>query len=164
MMSLVTIAAALAAHLLIGSAAAELSVPQARHWSGSEPRDTGQANAHRRHQPAGPSAGIIAQNTQPGPAAAQTASQDPSFPKDTPYENARNDLLASGWAPLISPDADKCWEGDARCRGRPEMLACAGTGEGNCIFLWRKDGMVLAVFTTDDPPLVAGTECRSGCR
>jgi hypothetical protein len=88
----------------------------------------------------------------------------PRFPRKTPYAKARESLLASNWKPEISTDADPCEPGDARCQGRPEMESCAGTGEGNCLFLWRNDNMVIAITTHDDPPLVSRVQCRSGCR
>jgi hypothetical protein len=93
-----------------------------------------------------------------------TRSAYPRFPGKFPYTQAREDLLASGWQPVVSADADVCEAGDTRCEGRPEMEACAGTGEGNCLFVWRKDKIVIAVTTYDDPPLVASVRCRSGCR
>jgi hypothetical protein len=88
----------------------------------------------------------------------------PRFRKKTPYAAAREKLVASGWQPVISADADPCMAGDTRCEGRPEMEACAGTGEGNCLFVWRKNNTMIAVTTYDDPPLVASIQCRSGCR
>ena len=92
----------------------------------------------------------------------------------TSYKTVRRKLLRLGWRPVTSPDADVCQEGDTRCqeclqgdaqcRKWPEMEACAGTGEGSCLFVWRRKGRVIAVSTIDDPPLVAGVACRSGCR
>jgi len=88
----------------------------------------------------------------------------PRLAKASPYAKARETLLAAGWEPVVSADADPCEAGDGRCEGRPEMESCAGTGEGNCLFVWRKGKAVIAVTTYDDPPKVASVSCRSGCR
>ena len=88
----------------------------------------------------------------------------PAFRRKTPYDVVRMTLLRGGWQPVISPDADVCPEGDTRCQGRPEMQACAGTGEGNCLFLWCRTGTLIAVSTIDDPPVVMAVECRANCR
>ena len=37
----------------------------------------------------------------------------PTFPKRTPYADARESLLILGWKPIHLPDADKCAEDDA---------------------------------------------------
>lgn len=66
------------------------------------------------------------------------------------YGIIRAKLLATGWVPFHSPTADKCSDGDARCNGRPEMEVCAGTGLGECRFLWRKGDKTLAVCTAGD--------------
>jgi hypothetical protein len=107
---------------------------------------------------------IFAQSDRPASHPPTAGAPLPVIARDAPYGAARQDLLADGWQPLISPDADKCWDGDMRCQGRPEMQACAGTGQGNCLFLWKKGDAVLAVYTIDDPPIISGVECRSGCR
>jgi len=88
----------------------------------------------------------------------------PRVRKQTPYEEAREHLLSSGWTPAASPNADKCQEGDGRCQGRPEMESCSGAGEANCLFLWRKGKVIIAVSTIADPPVIAGIRCRSGCK
>lgn len=59
-------------------------------------------------------------------------------------------MLKLGWKPYHAKDADTCLEGDARCEGRPEMEACAGTGLGNCRFLWKKRGKTIAICTVGD--------------
>src|ERR1041385_5135915 len=78
----------------------------------------------------------------------------PRFRQLSPYATARERLLSTGWQPAASPDADKCMEDDARCQGRPEMEACAGTGKANCLFLWRKGDVTVAVSTVYDPPVI----------
>ncbi len=84
------------------------------------------------------------------PMRANGANQDnglPTIKEGEDYANARKALLADGWQPYHSPDADTCGEGDTRCQDRPEMEACAGTGMANCNFLWKKDGKTIAVHT-----------------
>lgn len=76
----------------------------------------------------------------------------PNIRYGTPYADVRGALISEGWSPSKETDADTCDASrDARCH--PEMQACAGTGEGNCRYTWRKDGRLLTVFTVDDPPL-----------
>jgi hypothetical protein len=87
----------------------------------------------------------------------------PRFPRKTPYAKARENLVAAGWQPAVPKDPDPCEPGDTRCEGRPEMESCAGTGEGNCLFVWQKDKVFIEVTTRDDPPLVVGVKCRLGC-
>lgn len=106
---------------------------------------------------------ILAEAGQPGSPPPAANEPRPIIAKDAPYGAVRENLLAAGWQPFISPDADKCWEGDRRCQGRPEKQACAGTGVGNCLFLWRKGNAVLAVFTVGEPPIISEIECRTGC-
>ena len=61
--------------------------------------------------------------------------------------------------------ADACPAGDARCAGRPEMLACSGTGVAACVFTWRRGGALIEVGTVgEEAPSVSGVRCRSGCR
>jgi len=88
----------------------------------------------------------------------------PTFKKGTPYESARKALLSSGWQPVPPSGESPCEAGDDSCEKMPELQSCAGTGEGNCLFLWRRDGTVIAVFSISDPPLVDAVECRSRCR
>jgi len=88
----------------------------------------------------------------------------PKFTDNAPYSELRRKLLEAGWQPASNADADRCEPGDTRCEGRSEMQSCAGTGEGNCLFLWRKGDAVFAVSTIGDPALVAAVECRSHCR
>jgi hypothetical protein len=65
--------------------------------------------------------------------AAPAVAQPPAAP-GAPYAVARQALLAAGWEPLRVPDADRCAPRDARCEGRPEMVACTGTGLAPCAF------------------------------
>jgi hypothetical protein len=104
----------------------------------------------------------------------------PRFPKGTPYAEARQSLKALGYRPNALPDADavsreQCGykpdslaeskrgatDDDMRCF--PEMIACAGTGLGNCVYSWRRGQTLLDVLTTDEMPIVESVRCRVNC-
>jgi hypothetical protein len=108
----------------------------------------------------------------------------PRFPKGTPYGEARQSLKALGYRPNALPDADavsrdRCGykpdsltepetvkginlqDDDARCF--PEMVACAGTGLGQCIYSWRRGETLIDVFTSNEIPGVSGVRCRVNC-
>ncbi len=88
----------------------------------------------------------------------------PRFPKNTLYADARKSLIAIGWQPIHLTDSDKCSETDNRCKGRPEMEACAGTGMANCSFVWKRGDTMINVSTVgEDEPVVSGVSCRVGC-
>jgi len=71
------------------------------------------------------------------------------------YGKARAALLRQDWQPVALPDADQCMAGDKRCAGRPEMYVCAGTGLGQCVFVWRRKATVIDVMTEgEDRPVV----------
>ena len=74
----------------------------------------------------------------------------PRIKKGESYTSVRKKMIKAGWKPFRSPDADKCSDGDARCQGRPEMEACAGTGEANCAFLWKRKGKTVSIFTVGE--------------
>lgn len=93
-----------------------------------------------------------------------TAQSFPLFQKNSLYVNLRTKIIAAGWRPASTADADKCETGDSRCAGRPEMQSCAGTGEANCLFLWRKHETLFAISTVGDPAIVSAIKCRSHCR
>lgn len=81
----------------------------------------------------------------------------PSFKKHEGYESVRTKLLRAGWKPIHALDADECPDWDVRCKGRPEMFSCAGTGLGSCLFLWEKDGDVKGICTVgEDRPVFSG--------
>ena len=83
----------------------------------------------------------------------------PSFAKRESYASVRDKMLKAGWEPFHAQDADECDEGDARCEGRPEMSACAGTGSANCKFLWRKNGKITAICTVGEENAVYDGIC-----
>ncbi|MBP0463415.1 hypothetical protein J5Y09_05790 [Roseomonas sp. PWR1] len=91
--------------------------------------------------------------------AAPALAQPPAAP-GVPYAAARQALLAAGWEPLRVPDADRCAPRDARCEGRPEMVACAGTGLAPCAFAWRRGAEEIEVLTTGPDTIVTGTRQR----
>lgn len=77
------------------------------------------------------------------------------------YGKARAALLRQDWRPVALPDADKCMAGDRRCAGRPEMYVCAGTGLGQCVFVWRRKGTVIDVVTAgEERPVVRSVRIR----
>ncbi|NJM52456.1 MAG: hypothetical protein HC846_03105 [Blastocatellia bacterium] len=67
-------------------------------------------------------------------------------------------MIKAGWTPFKSKDADECRGDDERCKDFPEMEACAGTGLGNCRYLWKKGGRTLAIFTIGDSPVYDGQD------
>jgi hypothetical protein len=88
----------------------------------------------------------------------------PTFPRETVYAEARRSLIGLGWSPVTLPDADRCSPRDGRCAGRPEMVACSGTGIAACAFAWRRGDTLVEVLTAGENPVVTGVRCRAGCR
>jgi hypothetical protein len=74
----------------------------------------------------------------------------PDFKENESYTDVRNKMLASGWIPYHSENADACSEFDSRCKDRPEMESCAGTGMANCRFLWKKDEKITGICTVGE--------------
>jgi ABC-type amino acid transport substrate-binding protein len=71
------------------------------------------------------------------------------------YGKVRAALLQQNWQPVALPDADRCMAGDKRCAGRPEMYVCAGTGLGQCVFVWRRKAVTIDVVTEgEERPVV----------
>lgn len=86
--------------------------------------------------------------------------QPPPVTPGTPYDQARRALLAEGWQPLRDPEADRCSPTDRRCAGRPEMLACSGTGTAPCLFGWQRGGAAIEVITAGEDTVVTGLRPR----
>ncbi len=84
----------------------------------------------------------------------------PGITPGTPYDQARRALLAEGWQPLRDPEADRCGPTDRRCAGRPEMVACSGTGEAPCLFAWQRGGIAIEVITRGEEATVAALQAR----
>ena len=81
---------------------------------------------------------------------ADSTDQPPKFEQNEGYVSVRQKMIGAGWSPYHSPSADVCGEGDVRCKDRPEMEACAGSGMANCRFLWQKDGKKVAIDTVGE--------------
>jgi hypothetical protein len=92
--------------------------------------------------------------------------ETPTFPKNEPYATARESLLKQGWRPVHAPDPGfVCEKGDRRCEGRPETVACAGTGLANCLFRWERKKTVIEIETVGEgDPTVTGVKCKTNCR
>ena len=84
----------------------------------------------------------------------------PPVAPGAPYAGAREALLAAGWTPVSDADADRCAPADSRCAGRPEMVACAGTGTGPCLFAWRRGATAIEVITAGPEAMVTGWRLR----
>jgi hypothetical protein len=104
---------------------------------------------------------LLASITALAPVAPAWAAADlPVFKKGDDYGAVRNKMIKAGWTPYHAPDADACREGDARCAGRPEMVACAGSGLANCKFLWKKKSETVALCTTGEGKAVFSSVCE----
>ena len=87
----------------------------------------------------------------------------PVFKKDAPYASVRKTLIAKGWEPVTTADAQPCGD-DPRCKGLPEVEACAGTGLANCLFTWRRGKSLIGITTIGERPVFDGVQCREGCK
>jgi len=91
----------------------------------------------------------------------------PTLKKGSLYANARAVLAKQGYSPVRS-DGSGCRFGrEDVCKAYPEAETCAGTGLGNCLFVWRRGKQVIEVMTIGEEPkrlTVAQVRCRSGCR
>ena len=89
----------------------------------------------------------------------------PRLTPGTPYTTARASLIRLGWSPIIADKADWCAPNDERCEGRPEMVACAGTGLAQCAFAWQRGATTMHVFTQGEGANngVTGARCEAGC-
>lgn len=74
----------------------------------------------------------------------------PFFKENESYTSIRIKMIEAGWKPFHAENAGTCLKGDERCENRPEMEDCAGTGLGNCRFLWEKDGVKTGICTIGD--------------
>ena len=86
--------------------------------------------------------------------------QNPKFKRGEDYGAIRVKLLQQGWKPVILPDADKCDEGDTRCKGRPEMQWCSGSGLASCQFNWAKNGKRLSICTMGEEKASFRSYCQ----
>ncbi|WP_237479120.1 hypothetical protein [Lichenibacterium dinghuense] len=104
-------------------------------------------------KPAKAPVGAPSKMTEPSVVANAAAGTVPRLSKGTHYSQAREQLMALGYKGVKTPGADTCdASSDTTCF--PEMESCAGTGEGNCLYSWEKDGTFVEVSTVGDPPEV----------
>jgi hypothetical protein len=97
--------------------------------------------------------------------AAVAAERIPNFPKRTPYVEARESLVGIGWQPVTLPGATECLDGDDRCKDRPEVYLCSGTGLARCTFTWKRRDTLIEVQTFgEEDPMIERVRCRAGCR
>lgn len=92
----------------------------------------------------------------------KSADETPKFKKGEPYKSVREKMIKAGWTPFKSKEAQTCDGEDERCKDFPEMEACAGTGLGNCSYLWKKGGKTLAIYTISDSPIYDGQSFIKG--
>lgn len=100
------------------------------------------------------------------PSLAQTADL-PTLKQGSLYASARMSLMKQGYSPVRS-DGSGCRFGrEDVCKAYPEAEACAGTGLGNCLFVWRRGKQRIEVMTIGEEPdrlTVARVRRRSGRR
>lgn len=110
------------------------------------------AEAQRLAEGGGRSRGTIAARPAPLPSEPAVI---PRIRKNYPYVDARQSLLGEGWTPVRSLKSNGC--GAAKPCAYPEAESCAGTGMAECIFIWKRDEIIMRVDTVDDPPLIVST-------
>jgi hypothetical protein len=103
---------------------------------------------------------LAALPAMPAPRAAAAETSLPRILPGTPYAQARETLLRDGWQPLRDPEADPCGATDRRCAGRPEMVACSGTGQAPCIFAWQRGGAAIEVITRGEETTITALRAR----
>lgn len=84
----------------------------------------------------------------------------PRLRKGENYRSVRAKMIKAGWKPYHAKDADVCQNGDERCRNRPEMQSCAGTGLASCRFLWKRQGKTVVIFTAGETAVYKGYELQ----
>ncbi len=93
------------------------------------------------------------------------AASYPRIAEDTPYEEARDIMMAAGFSAAATAQPDDCALGrEDICQKWPETESCAGTGMGLCSFAWKKGATVVEIVTVGDETIVVRrARCRSGC-
>jgi hypothetical protein len=72
----------------------------------------------------------------------------PKFRKGDTYKSVRIKMIKAGWKPAPTSEGGKCWDGDERCKGRPEVEFCAGAGAlATCYFRWKRKGKIYEIET-----------------
>ncbi|APE28400.1 hypothetical protein BMF35_a1571 [Aurantiacibacter gangjinensis] len=72
---------------------------------------------------------------------------------DTPYNEARDALLAAGYGPSIGQCSGI---GIQTCDDFPEIDNCSGTGAGFCDMTMQRPGECVAIVTSGGPPQIDG--------
>ena len=102
---------------------------------------------------------------------ALAAQKPPHIKPNTPYPDARRELIRQGfdpvrvvyWADVVSGKCEDAADADI-CRRYPEVLNCAGAGGGwsPCEFLFRgrADGRYWMVYTDGEPDSASEKEMR----
>ena len=78
--------------------------------------------------------GAPAKTTEPSVVANAAVGTLPHLSKGTHYSQAREQLMALGYKGVKTPGADTC-DASSSTTCFPEMESCAGTGEGNCLYV-----------------------------
>lgn len=98
------------------------------------------------------------------PSFAQAANL-PTLKQGALYASVRMSLMNQGYSP-VRGDGSGCRFGrDDVCKAYPEAEACAGTGLGECLFVWRRGKRIIEVTTIGEEPkrlTVARVRRRSG--
>jgi len=116
-------------------------------------------NAANNSTAASSGQGIGSETPSPTPVATPKETILPEFKAGEDYKTSvRPKMLKAGWKYYSSPDAQKCGSGDPTCDEYPEMEACAGTGMGNCKFMWIKGDKLASIYTVDDPYVYQNSE------
>ena len=79
------------------------------------------------------------------------AQSAPALKKGTAYSSVRETMIKHGFRPLDFPkeqQKQRCLGGTQICETYPETNACAGTGRGQCEFVFRGRKGTLVVITT----------------
>ena len=91
-------------------------------------------------------------------ASAAHASGVPTFKKGALYSQARAQLTSQGYRPVRGDGSGCSFGREDVCRAYPEAEACAGTGVGSCLFLWKRGRQVVEVMTIGEQPRKLATK------
>ena len=77
--------------------------------------------------------------------------QAPALKRGAPYSSVRETLIKQGFSPVSFPKEEqqqRCWGRTEICEAYPETSGCAGTGRGQCQFVFRGPQGAFVVITT----------------
>ncbi len=75
----------------------------------------------------------------------------PKFRKGDTYKSVRLKMIKAGWKAAPTSEGGKCFDGDERCKGRPEVEVCAGAGAmAACQFRWKRKGKFVIIWTSGE--------------